>query len=86
MVVAVEMAKVKAVSVAEKKLRGDLIQALLTLAITEADALGGRNGRDYAKRVRTWRSRCSGRDGIPRRCGGWRRLSAGKSSDSAGAF
>lgn len=37
---AIEMAKVKAVSVAEKKLRGDLIQAVLTNAITQADALG----------------------------------------------
>jgi purine catabolism regulator len=33
------MAKVKAVSVAEKKLRGDLIEAVLTQAVTEADAL-----------------------------------------------
>lgn len=40
LVCAVEMAKVKAVSVAEKKLRGDFIQAVLTQAITEADALG----------------------------------------------
>jgi sugar diacid utilization regulator len=40
LVCAIEMAKVKAVSVAEKKLRGDLIQAVLTQAITEADALG----------------------------------------------
>lgn len=40
LVCAIEMAKVKAVSVAEKKLRGDLIQAVLTHAITEADALG----------------------------------------------
>jgi len=39
LVVAIEMAKVKAVSVAEKKLRGDLIQAILTRAITEADAM-----------------------------------------------
>ncbi len=39
LVAAIEMAKVKAVSVAEKKLRGDLIQALLTQAISEADAL-----------------------------------------------
>lgn len=39
LVVAIEMAKVKAVSVAEKKLRGDLIQAVLTRAITEADAM-----------------------------------------------
>lgn len=40
LVCAIEMAKVKAVSVAEKKLRGDLIQAVLANAITEADALG----------------------------------------------
>lgn len=40
LVCAIEMAKVKAVSVAEKKLRGDLIQAVLTQAITQADALG----------------------------------------------
>lgn len=40
LVAAIEMAKVKAVSVAEKKLRGDLIQAVLTQAITEADAMG----------------------------------------------
>lgn len=40
LVCAIEMAKVKAVSVAEKKLRGDLIQALLTQSIAEADALG----------------------------------------------
>lgn len=39
LVCAIEMAKVKAVSVAEKKLRGDLIQAVLAQAITEADAL-----------------------------------------------
>ncbi len=39
LVCAIEMAKVKAVSVAEKKLRGDLIQAVLTQAITEADAM-----------------------------------------------
>lgn len=40
LVCAIEMAKVKAVSVAEKKLRGDLIQAVLANVITEADALG----------------------------------------------
>jgi purine catabolism regulator len=40
LVCAIEMAKVKAVSVAEKKLRGDLIQAILANAIGEADALG----------------------------------------------
>lgn len=40
LVAAMEMSKVKAVSVAEKKLRGDLIQAVLTQAITEADAMG----------------------------------------------
>ncbi len=40
LVCAIEMAKVKAVSVAEKKLRGDLIQALLANAIAEPDALG----------------------------------------------
>ncbi len=40
LVCAIEMAKVKAVSVAEKKLRGDLIQAVLTQAITEEDAVG----------------------------------------------
>lgn len=40
LVCAIEMAKVKAVSVAEKKLRGDLIQAVLAQAITQADAMG----------------------------------------------
>lgn len=40
LVAAMEMAKVKAVSVAEQKLRGDLIQAVLAQAISEADALG----------------------------------------------
>lgn len=40
LVCAIEMAKIKAVSVAEKKLRGDLIQAVLAHAITEADAMG----------------------------------------------
>lgn len=40
LVAAIEMAKVKAVSVAEKKLRGDLIQALLAQSLTEADAMG----------------------------------------------
>lgn len=40
LVCAIEMAKVKAVSVAEKKLRGDLIQAVLANVISEADALG----------------------------------------------
>lgn len=40
LVCAIEMAKVKAVSVAEKKLRGDLIQAVLAQAISEADAVG----------------------------------------------
>ena len=39
LVCAIEMAKVKAVSVAEKKMRGDLIQAVLTQAVTEADAM-----------------------------------------------
>ncbi len=39
LVVGIEMAKVKAVSVAEKKLRGDLIQAVLTQAVSEADAM-----------------------------------------------
>lgn len=45
LVCAIEMAKVKAVSVAEKKLRGDLIQAVLAQAITEADA------RSWAERA-----------------------------------
>lgn len=40
LVAAMEMAKVKAVSVAEQKLRGNLIQAVLAQAISEADALG----------------------------------------------
>jgi purine catabolism regulator len=40
LVSAIEMAKVKAVRVAEKKLYGDLIQAVLANAITEADAVG----------------------------------------------
>ena len=40
LVAAMEMAKVKAVSVAEQKLRGDLIQAVLAQAISQADALG----------------------------------------------
>ncbi len=40
LVAATEMSKVKAVSVAEQKLRGDLIQAVLAQAISEADALG----------------------------------------------
>lgn len=40
LVCAIEMAKVKAVRVAEKKLHGDLIQAVLANAITEADAVG----------------------------------------------
>lgn len=38
LVCAVEMAKVKAVSVAEKKLRGDLIEAIISGAIGETDA------------------------------------------------
>lgn len=40
LVAAMEMSKVKAVSVAEQKLRGDLIQAVLAQAISQADALG----------------------------------------------
>jgi purine catabolism regulator len=40
LVAAIEMAKVKAVSVAEQRLRGDLIQAVLAQAISQADALG----------------------------------------------
>ena len=40
LVAATEMAKVKAVSVAEQKLRGDLIQAVLAQAISQADAMG----------------------------------------------
>jgi purine catabolism regulator len=40
LVCAVEMAKVKAVSVAEKKLRGDLIQAVLAQSLSQADAMG----------------------------------------------
>jgi purine catabolism regulator len=40
LVCAVEMAKVKAVSVAEKRLRGDLIQAVLAQSISQADAMG----------------------------------------------
>lgn len=40
LVAAMEMAKVKAVSVAEQKLRGDLIQAVLAQAISQSDALG----------------------------------------------
>lgn len=38
LICAVEMAKVKAVSVAEKKLRGDLIEAIISGAIGETDA------------------------------------------------
>lgn len=40
LVAAMEMAKVKAVSVAEQKLRGDLIQSVLAQSISQADALG----------------------------------------------
>lgn len=49
LVAAMEMAKVKAVSVAEKKLRGDLIQAVLAQAITEADAMGWAERADFRK-------------------------------------
>lgn len=38
LICAVEMAKVKAVSVAEKKLRGDLVEAILSGSIGESDA------------------------------------------------
>ncbi len=49
LVCAIEMAKVKAVSVAEKKLRGDLIQAVLTQAITEADAMSWAERASFRK-------------------------------------
>lgn len=49
LICAIEMAKVKAVSVAEKKLRGDLIQAVLTQAIPEADALGWADRAGFRK-------------------------------------
>lgn len=49
LVCAIEMSKVKAVSVAEKRLRGDLIQAVLTQAITEADAMSWAERASFRK-------------------------------------
>jgi purine catabolism regulator len=60
LVAAIEMAKIKAVNVAEKKLRGDLIEAVLTQDISEADALrwaeraGFRRTGPYAALTLQW--------------------------------